>query len=112
VAGEPASALTAGSSAHADRSDGAEQALVATGCAPAPLATQQLAAQELLAREHAGGPAGARRVTVIALVAPHTASQPHPTFSPTAAPAGAADLDQRGKRVKRGFFARLFRRDR
>jgi Flp pilus assembly protein TadD len=112
VAGGPASALTAGSSAHADRSDGAEQALVATGRAPAPLATQQRAAQELQAREHAGGPAGARRVTVIALVAPHTASQPHPAFSPTAAPAGTADSDQRGKRAKRGFFARLFRRGR
>ena len=74
------------------------------------MATQQHAAQELQAQAHAGEPAGARRVTVIALAAPHTASQPHPTFSLTAAP--AAISDQRRKRAKRGFFARLFRRGR
>jgi hypothetical protein len=112
VAGGPASALSAGSSAHGDRSDGADQALVAAGRAPTPMATQQHAAQELQAQAHAGEPAGARRVTVIALAAPHTASEPHPAFSPAAAPAGGAGPRRRRKRAKRGFFARLFRRSR
>src|SRR5262249_39709851 len=106
--GVPGSPLSAASTAGGGRTEGGEQTPLAVGRvpSPAPQATQEDAPQQA----EPGGVRSAPGVTVIALVAPPTASEPHPMPPSGASAADALPPDKQAKRS--GFFGRLFRRGR